>query len=468
MVAHESIRVTCADTGRGMRKLARKFWIAITLLAAGACGSSPPPAPSPGPGTGDAQSITGRERIGWDQAADSLSELATFDYAIYVDGVRNLLADTSCGTEAGTAGFACSGRLPGMSNGSHTLQLAAFIAAGDGGVVEGSRSTSLSVTVSGLTAPSTGWTAGQVETTREGVKLRAEKIATGLDRPVDAAFAPDGRLFIAERAGRIRMVADGNFQDPDPLVLVSADRDLRIAMLSIAVDPDFSRTHFVFVVHTALSTDGPVFRLSRYRELQGRLAERAVLFETAASTAVHPSAVVRFGPDGRLYLAVNGDSSNGRLFRLSADGTMPRDQAGTTPAVAEGIADPRGLAWEPRSGLLWIADEDNGAAHVSGVEMSSPPVHAIIRGRGTLHAAIGQMTTYTGDAIPTLRNEALLASPEGYILRLHFADDDPTRIARSGRLLDNKVGPILVVTIGPDGAVYFCTDEALGRLTPVQ
>ena len=451
-----------------MREFSRKYWIAITLLAAGACGSSPPPAPSPGPGTGNSQSITGRERIGWDQAADSLSELATFAYAIYVDGVRNLLADTSCATAAGSTGYACSGRLPALSNGSHSLQLAAFVDAGDGDIVESSRSTSLSVTVSGLTAPaSTDWTVDQVETTREGVKLRAEKIAAGLDRPVDAAFTPDGRLLIAERAGRIRMVADGRFQDPDPLVLVSADRDLRIAMLSIAVDPDFSRTHFVFVVHTALSTDGPIFRLSRYRELQGRLGERAVLFEAAASTAVHPSAVIRFGPDGRLYLAVNGDSSNGRLFRLSADGTMPRDQAGTTPAVAEGIADPRGLAWEPRSGLLWIADEDNGTAHVSGVEMSSPPVTAVIRGRGTLHAAIGQMTTYTGEAIPVLRNEALLASPEGYILRLHFADDDPTRIARSGRLLDNKVGPILVVTVGPDGAVYFCTDEALGRLASV-
>ena len=88
-------------------------------------------------------SITGRERIGWDQAADSPSELATFVYAIYVDGVRNLLADTSCATAAGSTGFACSGRLPALSNGSHTLQLAAFVDAGDGDIVESSRSTSL-------------------------------------------------------------------------------------------------------------------------------------------------------------------------------------------------------------------------------------------------------------------------------------------------------------------------------------
>jgi hypothetical protein len=63
-----------------------------------------------------------------------------------------------------------------------------------------------------------------------------------------------------------------------------------------------------------------------------------------------------------------------------------------------------------------------------------------------------------------MRNEALLASAEGYILRLRFATDDPTQIERSSRLLENAVGPIHVVTVSPDGWIYFCTDDSLGRL----
>jgi glucose/arabinose dehydrogenase len=448
-------------------RIVRRSWILITLLAAGACGSSTPPPPSSGPGTETGQSITGRERIGWDQRADSLSELATFHYAIYVDGARSVVGDSSCSSTAGTNGYACSGRLPAMSNGSHTLELAAFVDGGDGGVIEGSRSPSISVTVSATTAPPTGWSGARIETTLDGVTLGIDKITAGLNRPNDAAFLPDGRLLIAERTGNIRVIVDGKLQDRDALALASLDDALPPPTLSIAIDPDFARTGFVFVAHDVPSRDATVFRVSRYRELHGRLAERAVLFEaqTAAPAGV---AVIRFGPDGKLYLAVSGESSNGRLFRLNPDGTMPRDQAGTTPAVAGGIAEPRGLAWDARSGLLWIADDDNGSAHVSGVALSAPPVRAVVSGRGTLKAAVGQIAIYASDVIAPLRNEALLASPDGFIIRLHFAAEDPTRIAHAGRLLDNVVGPIHVVTPAPDGAIYFCTPDSLGRLTLVR
>lgn len=447
-------------------RFVRRLWTVITLLAASACGSSPPPAPSPGPGPGTGQSITGRERIGWDQPADDNSELATFQYAIYVDGSRSVLAEPSCGTTAGANGFACSGKLPPMSNGSHTLELAAFVDGGAGDIIESSRSASIAVTVSALTAPSAGWTDdGRIETSVDGSRLRVDRLATGFHQPIDAAFDPDGRLFVAERAGRIRLFADGALVAPDALALASADDNMPLAMLSLALDRDFARTHHVFLVHTAPTTDGPVFRLSRYRELGGKLAERAVLFETAAPAGTPAAAVLRVGADAMLYLSVNAEASNGRLFRLNADGTMPRDQAGSTPAVATGIADPRGMAWDPQSGMLWIADQDDQASHLSGLSLSSPPVRATARARGTLRAAAAQLAVYTADRIPALHGEALLASPDGFIQRLRFDGNDSTRIMRAGRLLDNEVGPIHVVIAGADGAVYFLTDEALGRLT---
>lgn len=409
----------------------RRFWIVITFLAAGGCGSSPPPGPSPGPGPGNSQSITGRERIGWDQTAESLSELETFRYAIYVDGVRNVIADSSCSNTAAASGFACSGRLPPLPNGSHLLELATFVDV-DGEIAESARSLSMTVSVSALTAESASdWASGLTETTRDGLTLRADKVAEGLQIPLDAAFAPDGRLFIAERAGRVRVVAGGAIQEPDALVLRNADDELDVAMLSIAVDPDFARTQYVFVVHSAESRDGPVVRLSRYRDVGGRLGQRAVLFQTAAPPAAQAAAVARFGPDGKLYLAVNGEGGTGRLFRLGADGTLPRDQAGATPAIAGGVEDARGLGWDPKSGLLWIADERGAAAHISGLAMSSPPIRAVVQGRATLQSGVGRLDFYPSDAIAGLRNEALIASANGYILRLRFGDDDPTRMERA-------------------------------------
>ena len=440
----------------------RHYWILMTLLAT-ACGPSTPPTPPPGPGNGGSESITGRERIGWDQLAADVAELATFRYAMYIDGVRADITEVSCGSTAAVSGFPCSGRLPAMSSGTHTLELAAFTGA-DGS--ESPRSPSLRVVVAAAVAPvaATSWE-GQLETTRDGIGLRAEKLIEGLDRPQDAAFAPDGSLFIAEHGGRVRAIVAGKLQPSDALLMPEDDTGVRQKPLSLAVDPDFPRTHFVFVAHTADAAEGPVIRVSRYRELRGVLAERATLFETPSEPAVDASAVARFGTDGKLYVAVNGPGAAGRLFRLNPDGTLPRDQAGTTTAVATGIMAARGLDWDPRSGILWIADADGAEAHLSGLSMSKPPVRAVVRGRRDVSAGARSLAFYTSGVVPALQGDAFIASSEGYILRLRFADDDPTSVARSERLLDQRAGSMRVVVIGPDGAIYFCTEDALGRLT---
>lgn len=98
--------------------------------------------PSPTPPSGD--SITGRERIGWDQAAADATEVASLGYAVYVNGVRAELTGASCAA-AGQGRFSCSAPLPALSAGSHTLELASFVV--DGLVVESAKSAPLRVTV---------------------------------------------------------------------------------------------------------------------------------------------------------------------------------------------------------------------------------------------------------------------------------------------------------------------------------
>jgi len=447
----------------------RFSWIVITLFAA-ACGSSTPPSPATGPGNGTSESITGRERIGWDQPAADSGELSTFGYAIYVDGARSEIADPACSGSAGATGFACTGKLPPMPSGAHTLELATFSTVNtDSG--ESPKSPALHVVVSALnaadTAPAADWQNGEIDPTRDGVRLRIDKIADGFERPTDAQFAPDGRLFVSERTGRIRVVSDGVLQSTDALQLPEED-GVPQAALSIAFDPDFAKTRFVFVLHTAETADGSVTRLSRYREFRGKLAERAVLFQSPAMSASDPSAVARFGSDGKLYVVAGGDDPGGRLFRLNPDGTMPRDQAGTTPAVATGITGARGLGWATRSGILWIVDDDLESGHLSGVSMSAPPVHAVIRGRTTLRPGVSSLAFYASDEIAEMRGEALIVSTESYLLRIRFADDDPTQIERVERLLQDRVGPLRVVTAGPDGAVYLLTDNALAKLSRIK
>jgi hypothetical protein len=91
------------------------------------------------------QVLTGTERFGWDQLAADRAELASFKYAMYVDGVRSEALDVTCASTRTSAGFTCTCRLPTLTPGPHTLQVAAFVV--DGAVVrESSRSAPVRVT----------------------------------------------------------------------------------------------------------------------------------------------------------------------------------------------------------------------------------------------------------------------------------------------------------------------------------
>ncbi len=101
--------------------------------------------------------------------------------------------------------------------------------------------------------------------------LEATSIATGLSEPTAVAFAPDGRMFIAEKRGVVRVVLPGEAPHSRRLIDISShtatisDRGL----LGIAVDSDFARNGFIYVLYTydARPSDsfGPkVGRLSRF------------------------------------------------------------------------------------------------------------------------------------------------------------------------------------------------------------
>jgi hypothetical protein len=113
--------------------MTRTVAIAISSVLLSGCGSTPPSSPT----TGDV--VTGSERFGWEQPAADATELATFRYASYLDDARSEAADVSCATVASNGRFSCTCRLPSMSTGTHTLQIAAFVTDG-AAVLESSRS----------------------------------------------------------------------------------------------------------------------------------------------------------------------------------------------------------------------------------------------------------------------------------------------------------------------------------------
>ena len=73
---------------------------------------------------------------------------------------------------------------------------------------------------------------------------RVETIATGLEVPWALAFAPDGRLFVTERVGRIRVVKEGRLE-PAPIATLSVAAQGEAGLMGLALDPRFGDTgHF--------------------------------------------------------------------------------------------------------------------------------------------------------------------------------------------------------------------------------
>jgi glucose/arabinose dehydrogenase len=445
-----------------MRKLAA---ILILLLTTG-CGSktpSPPTTPNPG----GSETITGRERFGWDQQADGTAELATFGYAIFVDGARSTVAAVSCGTSSSATGFACSGQLPPMAGGAHTLQLATFVT--DTPTNESDRSAALNVVVSASNSIELNATSAAGDMAGAGSRANLPKaksrgpVVDGLEQPNDLAVAPDGRVFVAESSGRISIVSGGR-----RLTALEPARGARVDMVALALDPQVARNGLVYVIRAVLDGAAPVFQLVRYREVGGTLGEAATLLDNVPASSARsldslslardrPAAALRFGPDGRLYAAFEERSGaspaqgsyNGKILRLNPDGTTPRDQRGASPVFAAGARRPRGLTWDA-DGVLWIVDGDSTGPErlIAAAPVPGPSY--------TLPVPFG-----AASAVFDPNGDLLIGAAAGYILRVRFDQTDRGRVVGTERLLEGEVDAVRALAVGADGTIYVGTNATL-------
>jgi hypothetical protein len=88
------------------------------------------------------------------------------------------------------------------------------------------------------------------------------QVVSGIDAPTSMAFAPDGRLFVAEQSGGLRVVKDGALLAA-PFVTVPVDGNGERGILGVAFDPAFATNKYVYVYYTA-TTPNTHNRVSRF------------------------------------------------------------------------------------------------------------------------------------------------------------------------------------------------------------
>jgi glucose/arabinose dehydrogenase len=151
-------------------------------------------------------------------------------------------------------------------------------------------------------------------------KFTLDALAVGLTAPTAFAFLPDGSALIAEQAGFVKHFANGKLS-LEPALDLSGEVNalLERGLTSIAVDVDFARNNYVYLLYTydapgeAQDADGPrLGRLTRFTLRDGRLdpASATVLLDGFESDVpYHAPGSVRAAQDGTLFVSF-GDSSS--------------------------------------------------------------------------------------------------------------------------------------------------------------
>jgi len=203
------------------------------------------------------------------------------------------------------------------------------------------------------------------------------RVATGLASPTAMAIAPDGRVFVAEKGGTLRVVKNDTLLT-QPFLMVSVDTASERGLLGVAFDPDFNTNRYVYVYYTTAAA--PIHnRVSRFTastsnpNIAQAGSEVQLLNLPALGAGNHNGGAIHFGTDGRLYIAVgenavpsNAQSLNtplGKLLRINANGSIPTDNpfytqtTGINRAIwAWGLRNPFTFAVDPTLSTIQIND----------------------------------------------------------------------------------------------------------------
>lgn len=200
-------------------------------------------------------------------------------------------------------------------------------------------------------------------------------VANGLTDPTAMALAPDGRIFVSQQNGALRVIKNGALL-PTPFLTVTVNSAGERGLLGIAFDPNFGSNQLVYIYYTA-TTPSIHNRISRFTA-SGDVAlpgSEVILMDlpNLSSATNHNGGAMHFGPDGNLYVAI-GDNANGtnsqslstrlgKLLRITSTGGIPTDNpffnqaSGDNRAIwALGLRNPFTFAFQPGVGRMFIND----------------------------------------------------------------------------------------------------------------
>ncbi|HXC49275.1 MAG TPA: PQQ-dependent sugar dehydrogenase [Candidatus Limnocylindrales bacterium] len=329
-------------------------------------------------------------------------------------------------------------------------------------------------------------------------------VASGLASPTAMEIAPDGRIFVSQQTGALRVIKNGALL-ATPFLTLSVNSSGERGLLGVVFDPNFASNRFIYVYYTT-STSPIHNRVSRFTASLAnpdvaQAGETVLLDLENLSATNHNGGALHFGPDGKLYIAAgeNAVGSNsqamtnllGKILRINSDGTIPTDNpfyqtaTGNNRAIwARGLRNPFTFTFDPASGRMLINDvgqntweeiDDGIAGSNYGWPTSEGPVGCTGSG---FTCPIYSYDHSQGCAITggAFYSPSTVSFPSGYNGLYFFADycgnwirvidPDAPPSSNGAPIFASSVSAPVDLRVGSDGSLYYLARGAgaVGRI----
>ncbi|MFJ4466746.1 PQQ-dependent sugar dehydrogenase [Streptomyces sp. NPDC089424] len=331
---------------------------------------------------------------------------------------------------------------------------------------------------------------------RQAATVTLKNVATA-QNPIAGAAGPGGRLWVAERAGRVRVLGDKGLGKPVLDISAETTVDGERGLLGIAFDKRFAHFYISFTNLEGTST------VDEFAVRNGRIqphTRRTVLTQTQPYSN-HNGGDIKIGPDGYLYIALgdggsggdpHGNGQNlgtllGKLLRIDPRGGKPYAIPPDNPFVndpnardeiwAYGLRNPWRFSFDSGTGDLFIGDvgqndweeidrapagskggENYGWGQMEGTHPFRggtepanhvPPIHEY--DRANFGCSVTGGFVYRGKAIPALKGQYVYSDYcDGTVRSLQLKDGKVTAVHDLGA----NGGEVISLAQGGNGELY--------------
>jgi glucose/arabinose dehydrogenase len=331
----------------------------------------------------------------------------------------------------------------------------------------------------------------------DGDRVKVEVWIENLEIPWSLAFLNDGSALVSERPGRIRLIKDGKLRS-EPYAKIDVAHTGEGGLMGLAAHPDFPGKPYIYAMYTYKKDDKLFNKVIRLRGAGDRGIFDRVIIDNIPGGRFHNGGRIAFGPDGMLYitagetfdsdLAQDLNSLGGKILRITPEGEIPKDNPfKDSPIYSYGHRNPQGIAWHPDTKDMFESEHGPSGEFLAfandeinvikkGGNYGWPEVIAATGDKRFINPLIvwkkttppSGITFYKGGRMAHLKGDLFVATLRSKsLLRIKLKREGAGyRVLRIERWFGDKLGRIRDVVEGPDGALYFITNNTDGRGSP--